>query len=111
MNNVTRSPCSSDGRYERHHRDNPRETLTRLGDLKESMIGKRDDHRVRAKAAECWSLCLFLIDLLRKYAAHLGDKGRYLLEAGSCLRDLVRELVSAPTNLPPAVLQVRARNR
>jgi hypothetical protein len=75
--------------YKKRHADKPHERLTHLSDLTHKMLGSKDAPKLKAKAAECWGVALFLIDQLALHADRVGADGQRLLQAGRHLAHMV----------------------
>ena len=67
----------------------PDESLTRLADITVKMIGTAAEPKLKLKGAETWTVLLFLLDMLQKYAGQVGAQQGQLVDAGRCLERLV----------------------
>jgi hypothetical protein len=77
----------------------------RLADLTPSMVGTKDAPKLKVKAIECYWLCRFLLDAVRKFRVHIPGRYQVLHDSGSALRDYVELLTSVPMNLSLTQLQ------
>jgi hypothetical protein len=86
--------------YRRYHVEHASETLTRVADLTEKMLGTSSDQKLKTKGAETWGVALFLIEELDKRRALLGADGDRLFQAGSMLETIVRSWKSHEWVMP-----------
>jgi hypothetical protein len=76
--------------YTRYADAHPEKPLTRVSDLTPKMIGTRAEPRCKTKGAETFGMAAFLVDMLLKFMALLGDRGRRLHTAGASLLSIIR---------------------
>ena len=70
--------------------------FTPLEDLVIGMIGTKDKQAFSTKAAECKTLCPFMLLTLEKYAAKLGEPVGDLISAGRSLMNFIQVVKDAP---------------
>jgi hypothetical protein len=90
--------------YKDRHRRFPSEVLTQVSDWTPSMVGTQTHPRCKTKAAETWSVLLWLLDELRRLGGSIGDWQR-LLQAGSCMESLVVRWRGCPWKLSSVAIQ------
>ena len=76
--------------YPKYEHEHPGEKLTRVSDLKPSMVGELNDQKLKTKGAETWGVALFLLDELALRSALVGSEGDKLRMAGKSLEKIVR---------------------
>ena len=76
--------------YPKYEQEHPGEKLTRVSDLKPSMVGELHDQQLKTKGAETWGVALFLIHELEVRSALVGSEGETLRMAGQSLEKIVR---------------------
>jgi hypothetical protein len=77
--------------YRDYQRRFPKSNLTRVNDFTTSMIGKRNDQKLKTKGAETWGVCLFLIEEIKVRGNVLDAEERMRLQqAGDHLEHIVR---------------------
>ena len=85
----------------------PQETLTALSDLTCNMVGTANSPQLKVKAAETWTVFLWLRSVLLQPAVfervHLGSQ---LLEAANCLHDIIRVWKEQPSVMSARALQL-----
>ncbi len=81
------------------------ESLTQLTDLTPSMVGTHTSKKCKTKAAETWSLLLFLLSELRRFGTRLGSDWRRFLLAGEALEGLVLVWRTSTWVLPASVIE------
>jgi hypothetical protein len=79
--------------------------LTELNNVTQKMLGTSADRKLKTKAGETWGLLLFLVQVLSIYPAIIADQQR-LLEAGSCLSELIHLFDSCGSRMPAASVQL-----
>jgi len=75
--------------YTKRHREKPDEGLTRITKFRKQTIGEAGDPKLRTKGAETWGFLLFLLDVLDRRGAILGDSAIHLKCAGRALESLI----------------------
>ena len=79
-----------------HH---PGLELTRVSDMRPSMLRKNDAPRLKTKAQETYGLVWFLLDATRLHGAVLGDQQEVVLESGRAVLRCVEIMKNAGSNL------------
>jgi hypothetical protein len=83
----------------------PSEGLTEVTDWIPSMVGKHGKPKLKTKAAETWSVLLFLVDELEKLRGLSGPHWQRLVMAGRRLESLVLRWRACSWTLPPHVIE------
>ena len=78
------------------------EKLTRVADFTPSMVGSRNDQKMKTKGAETWGVTLFLIDELH---SHPMPNGNQLYHAGVCLKKIVEIWKQCDWTMPRTAAQ------
>lgn len=83
----------------------PMENLTRIADLTPKMFGTEAEPKLKTKAMETFGMMLFLIDMLVKYAATIGDDAGRFAEAGRMLERYVEIVKGSPVKMSVSAIQ------
>ena len=88
-------------------RDFPGETLTELNDLVPTMVGTHLHKKLKTKAAETWTIALFILDEYDRLKDHLHGVNRDRFpRAGRCLVSIMHVWHVHPWVLPKAAIKV-----
>jgi hypothetical protein len=95
--------------YRARHALFPTEFLTRVSDWTPSMVGSNTKRKCKTKAAETWSLLLFLLDELRRFTGSAGNDWQRLLKAGVNLEAMVVLWRGSSWKMSPPSIQAGTR--
>ena len=84
--------------FYRDHRATNGPILTDVSDLSAKMLGIGGKLRLKVKAAECWGVVLFLVDLYERFPSRRGQDGTCLMNAGRCLVRIKELMATRPWN-------------
>jgi hypothetical protein len=90
--------------WDREHRSEGT-FATRLCEMTSKMLGTPNSPRLKIKAMECYFLMLFMLDLLVKNRAHVGDHYDAFVTSGTAVKDYLALLKASPMNLDAATRQ------
>lgn len=91
--------------YGRYHAQHPGANLSRLQDLRPSMLGTRSDPCLRTKAAETFGLLLFCADLAPKITQRLGPQGPDTAQLAAALARHMAIMDESPKTISPEAYQ------
>ena len=94
--------------YAARHQPNPREGITRLGNITPKMLGSNADRKLKTKCAETWGVLLWLEHLLsnEERRARTGDEADVLPEASQCLIQIVNVMNACGINMPQEQIEM-----
>lgn len=90
--------------YKQRRREKKRK-LTCIQALNKRLLGAPSEPTLKTKGAETWGLLLFLTHTLRRHMHRLPPDFAPLLEAATCLENLMQIFDEGPVRLPDATVQ------